>query len=252
MENDHEATTPTEQRPLTGGRTRYGRAVVVGATVLSTSLMLQARATQHTTAAFAVASGGQPEGDPCYVEGTVDFPQGLQNVAGYETLGLPYGGILLADRGQFPELHGNMPYDVPSKRITRGYDALLEACEGGADCQDALQQSCSIIVTDEADAQLSCIEGCVESRFRDFLGADGAPSNVFIALDKEGACYYPILSAFTSTPSLVKSCLDPAFESPVENDCYDCISACLGDTAAGVLRLDCGAAPLDSGVPLTG
>ena len=245
---EDEADTPTEQRPLVArGTTRYGRAVVAGAALLSSGVMLSSR----TRTNLAVESGAQPTGDPCYVDGTEDFPQGLQNLAGYETLGLPYGGILLADRGQFPELHGGRAYAVPVDRITRGYDALLESCMSGGDCAGPLKKSCSLVVTDEADAQLSCVESCVESRFRDFLEVDHASQDVLDTLETHASCYFPVLSAFTSTPSLVKSCVDPTFESPVLSDCYDCISGCLGDTTRGVLRLDCDAAYV-SGTPLDG
>ena len=165
-------------------------------------------------------------------------------MAGYATLGLPYGGILLADRGQFPELHGDQAYDVPVRRITQGYDVLLDKCKSGGDCAGPLelQKSCSLVVTDEADAQLSCVESCVESRFKDFLEVDRASQDVLDTLETHASCYFPVLSAFTSTPSLVKSCIDPNFDSPVPSDCYDCISGCLGDTTRGVLRLDCDAA----------
>ena len=81
----------------------------------------------------------------------------------------------------------------------------------------------------------------VESRFKDFLEVDDASQKVVAIQNKEG-CYFPVLSAFTSTPSLVKSCVDPDYESPVPSDCYDCISGCLGDTTRGALRLDCGSA----------
>ena len=242
-----EADTPTEHRPLVSRGTRCGRAVVAGAALLSSGVMLSSR----TRTNLAVESGAQPTGDPCYVDGTEDFPQGLQNLAGYETLGLPYGGILLADRGQFPELHGGRAYAVPIDRITRGYDALLESCMSGSDCAGPLKKSCSLVVTDEADAQLSCVESCVESRFRDFLEVDHASQDVLDTLETHASCYFPVLSAFTSTPSLVKSCVDPSFESPVPSDCYDCISGCLGDTTRGVLRLDCDAAYV-SGTPLDG
>ena len=238
---EDEADTPTEQRPLVArGTTRYGRAAVAGAALLSSGLLLSARTTRTN---LAVVTAAQPTGDPCYVDGTEDFPQGLQNVAGYEKLGLPYGGILLADRGQFPELHGDAEYDVPVDRITQGYDELLEKCMNGGDCAGPLEleRSCSLVVTDEADAQLSCVETCVESRFKDFLEVDGASQKVVAIQNKEG-CYFPVLSAFTSTPSLVKSCVDPDYDSPVPSDCYDCISGCLGDTTKGALRLDCGAA----------
>jgi hypothetical protein len=239
---EDEADTPTEQRPLHQTRgTRCGRAVVAGAALLSSGLLLSARTTRTN---FVVETEAQPTGDPCYVEGTEDFPQGLQNVAGYEALGLPYGGILLADRGQFPELHGDRAYDVPFDRITRGYDALLDKCKSGGDCAGALdlQKSCSLVVTDEADAQLSCVETCVESRFKDFLEVDDASQDVLDTLATHASCYFPVLSAFTSTPSLVKSCVDPDYDSPVPSDCYDCISGCLGDVSRGVLRLDCDAA----------
>ena len=238
---EDEADTPTEQRPLVArGTTRYGRAAVAGAALLSSGLLLSARTTRTN---LAVVTAAQPTGDPCYVDGTEDFPQGLQNVAGYQKLGLPYGGILLADRGQFPELHGDAEYDVPVDRITQGYDALLDKCMGGGDCAGPLEKekACSLVVTDEADAQLSCVETCVESRFKDFLEVDGASQKVVAIQNKEG-CYFPVLSAFTSTPSLVKSCVDPDYDSPVPSDCYDCISGCLGDTTKGALRLDCGAA----------
>ena len=244
---EDEADTPTEQRPLASRGTRCGRAVVAGAALLSSGVMLSSR----TRTNLAVESGAQPTGDPCYVDGTEDFPQGLQNLAGYETLGLPYGGILLADRGQFPELHGGRAYAVPVDRITRGYDALLESCMSGGDCAGPPKKSCSLVVTDEADAQLSCVESCVESRFRDFLEVDHASQDVLDTLETHASCYFPVLSAFTSTPSLVKSCVDPTFESPVLSDCYDCISGCLGDTTRGVLRLDCDAAYV-SGTPLDG
>ena len=238
---EDEADTPTEQRPLVArGTTRYGRAAVAGAALLSSGLLLSARTTRTN---LAVVTAAQPTGDPCYVDGTEDFPQGLQNVAGYEKLGLPYGGILLADRGQFPELHGDAEYDVPARRNTQGYDELLEKCMNGGDCAGPLEleRSCSLVVTDEADAQLSCVETCVESRFKDFLEVDGASQKV-VAIQKKEGCYFPVLSAFTSTPSLVKSCVDPDYDSPVPSDCYDCISGCLGDVSRGALRLDCGAA----------
>ena len=150
----------------------------------------------------------------------------------------------MADRGQFPELHGDSEYDVPVRRITQGYDELLDKCMSGGDCAGSLdiQKSCSLVVTDEADAQLSCVETCVESRFKDFLAVDGASQRVLDTLETHASCYFPVLSAFTSTPSLVKSCVDPDYDSPVPSDCYDCISGCLGDTAKGALRLDCGAA----------
>ena len=241
---EDEADTPTEQRPLVArGTTRYGRAAVAGAALLSSGLLLSARTTRTN---LAVVTAAQPTGDPCYVEGTEDFPQGLQNVAGYEKLGLPYGGILLADRGQFPELHGDAEYDVPARRITQGYDELLEKCMNGGDCAGPLEleRSCSLVVTDEADAQLSCVETCVESRFKDFLEVDDASQKVIAIQNKEG-CYFPVLSAFTSTPSLVKSCVDPDYDSPVPSDCYDCISGCLGDVSEGVLRLDCAAANVE-------
>ena len=239
---EDEADTPTEQRPLHQTRgTRCGRAAVAGAALLSSGLVLSSRA---RTTNVVVETEAQPTGDPCYVEGTEDFPEGLQNVAGYATLGLPYGGILLADRGQFPELHGDQAYDVPSARITASYDALLEKCKSGGDCAGPLelQKSCSLVVTDEADAQLSCVESCVESRFKDFLEVDRASQDVIDTLETHASCYFPVLSAFTSTPSLVKSCIDPDYKSPVPSDCYDCISGCLGDTTRGVLRLDCDAA----------
>ena len=238
---EDEADTPTEQRPLVSRGRRCGRAAVAGAALLSSGLMLSARSTRTN---LVVETEAQPTGDPCYVEGTEDFPQGLQNVAGYEALGLPYGGIILADRGQFPELHGDQAYDVPSGRITRGYDDLLEKCMNGGDCAGPLEleKSCSLVVTDEADAQLSCVETCVESRFKDFLEVDDASQDVVDTLKTHASCYFPVLSAFTSTPSLVKSCVDPNYESPVPSDCYDCISGCLGDTTRGVLRLDCDAA----------
>ena len=100
-------------------------------------------------------------------------------------------------------------------------------------------------MTDEADAQLSCVETCVESRFKDFLEVDDASPRVLAILEHE-SCYFPVLSAFTSTPSLVKSCVDPDYESPVPSDCYDCISGCLGDVSRGVLRLDCDAKYVES------
>ena len=78
-----EANTPTEHRPLVSRGTRCGRAVVAGAALLSSGVMLSSR----TRTNLAVESGAQPTGDPCYVDGTEDFPQGLQNLAGYETLG---------------------------------------------------------------------------------------------------------------------------------------------------------------------
>ena len=242
---EDEADTPAEQRPLTTGRTRYGRAVVAGAALLSSGVMLSSRA---RTTNLVVETEAQPTGDPCYVEGTEDFPEGLQNVAGYQRLGLPYGGILLADRGQFPELHGDQAYDVPVRRITQGYDELLDKCMSGGDCAGPLelQKSCSLVVTDEADAQLSCVESCVESRFKDFLEVDHASQDVIDTLETHASCYFPVLSAFTSTPSLVKSCIDPDYESPVPSDCYDCISGCLGDTTRGVLRLDCDAKYVES------
>ena len=247
---EDEADTPTEQRPLVArGTTRYGRAAVAGAALLSSGLLLSARTTRTN---LAVVTAAQPTGDPCYVDGTEDFPQGLQNVAGYQRLGLPYGGILLADRGQFPELHGDAEYDVPTGRITEGYDELLEKCMGGGDCAGPLdlQKSCSLVVTDEADTQLSCVETCVESRFKDFLAVDGASQRVLDTLETHDSCYFPVLSAFTSTPSLVKSCVDPDYASPVPSDCYDCISGCLGDTTKGVLRLDCGDAAYVESEPL--
>ena len=115
------------------------------------------------------------------------------------------------------------------------------ACAGALD----LQKSCSLVVTDEADAQLSCVETCVESRFKDFLAVDGASQRVLDTLETHDSCYFPVLSAFTSTPSLVKSCVDPDYDAPVPSDCYDCISGCLGDTTKGVLRLDCAAANVE-------
>ena len=160
----------------------------------------------------------------------------------------------MADRGQFPELHGDTEYDVPVRRITQGYDELLDKCMNGGDCAGPLElaKSCSLVVTDEADAQLSCVESCVESRFKDFLEVDRASQDVIDTLETHASCYFPVLSAFTSTPSLVKSCIDPDFSSPVPSDCYDCISGCLGDTTKGVLRLDCDAAYVDvvEGEPL--
>ena len=243
---EDEADTPTEQRPLVVSRgTRCGRAAVAGAALLSSGVMLSSRA---RTTNFVVETEAQPTGDPCYVDGTEDFPEGLQNVAGYATLGLPYGGILLADRGQFPELHGDRAYDVPVRRITEGYDELLDKCMSGGDCAGPLelQKSCSLVVTDEADAQLSCVESCVESRFKDFLEVDRASQDVIDTLETHASCYFPVLSAFTSTPSLVKSCIDPDFSSPVPSDCYDCISGCLGDVSRGVLRLDCDAKYVES------
>ena len=93
-------------------------------------------------------------------------------------------------------------------------------------------------------------ETCVESRFKDFLAVDGASQRVLDTLETHDSCYFPVLSAFTSTPSLVKSCVDPDYDAPVPSDCYDCISGCLGDVSEGVLRLDCGDAAYVESEPL--
>ena len=143
------------------------------------------------------SDGSPADGRPLLRRRDRGLPQGLQNVAGYGKLGLPYGGILLADRGQFPELHGDAEYDVPVDRITQGYDALLDKCMNGGDCAGPgleKEKACSLVVTDEADAQLSCVETRVESRFKDFLEVDGASQKVVAIQNKEG-CYFPVLSA---------------------------------------------------------
>ena len=73
---EDEADTPTEQRPLHQTRgTRCGRAVVAGAALLSSGVMLSSRA---RTTNLVVETEAQPTGDPCYVDGTEDFPEGLQ------------------------------------------------------------------------------------------------------------------------------------------------------------------------------
>ena len=72
---EDEADTPTEQRPLASRGTRCGRAVVAGAALLSSGVMLSSRA---RTTNLVVETEAQPTGDPCYVDGTEDFPEGLQ------------------------------------------------------------------------------------------------------------------------------------------------------------------------------
>jgi hypothetical protein len=149
-----------EMEALQPARANRGRAVVVGAALLSSALFavsakqdVQARARINVemarkavreqqvvtkdlyvpTTEADTSHSSDPRLDPCLPESSAPvekFPSLIQLAAGYSVEGVPYGGVLFSDRGQYAELHGGASYDLQGMRtnVIAKYDELLANC----------------------------------------------------------------------------------------------------------------------------
>ena len=243
-----------------------GRAVVVGAALLSSALFaVSAKQSTQTRARINVemarkavreqqdvtkdlyvpttladtSHSSDPRIDPCLPTTSAPitkFPSLIQLAAGYSAEGVPYGGVLFSDRGQYAELHGGTDYDLQGMRtnVIAKYDELLANCltskgARAADvCEHVYDTQCELDRSDdEKKGQVSCVEDCVNSRFAQFVESEGI-------VDDASTCAYPVLSGFLLAPNVIKSCIDPAYDATEGGKhassiagCYDCVTTCL-------------------------
>ena len=255
-----------EMEALQPARANRGRAVVVGAALLSSALFavsakqdVQARARINVemarkavreqqvvskdlyvpTTEADTSHSSDPRLDPCLPESSAPvekFPSLIQLAAGYSVEGVPYGGVLFSDRGQYAELHGGASYDLQGMRtnVIAKYDELLANCltskgARAADvCSHVFETQCELDRSDDAKkGQVSCVEDCVNSRFEQFVESEGI-------VEDASTCAYPVLSGFLLAPNVIKSCIDPAYDATEGGKhtssiagCYDCVTTCL-------------------------
>jgi hypothetical protein len=176
--------------------------------------------------------------DPCLPSGdspVTKFPSLIQLAAGYQSEGVPYGGVLFSDRGQYGELHHGT-YDLQEMRdnVVQKYDQLLAYClestDASADdvCKHSYATQCSLDQSDDSKrGQVSCVEDCVNSRFSQFVESEGI-------VEDASTCAYPVLSGFLLAPNVIKSCIDPSYDATeggkhtsAITGCYDCVTTCL-------------------------
>ena len=131
-----------EMEALQPARANRGRVLIAGAALLSSALFainnkqdIQARARHNVemarksvreqqdvtkdlyvpTTEADTSHSSDPSLDPCLPTSSAPitkFPSLIQLAAGYTVSGVPYGGVLFSDRGQYAELHGGTDYDL--------------------------------------------------------------------------------------------------------------------------------------------
>ena len=149
-----------EMEALQPARANRGRVIIAGAALLSSALFaitnkqdVQARARYNVelarkavreqqdvakdlyvpTTEADTSHSSDPSLDPCLPTSSAPitkFPSLIQLAAGYTVSGVPYGGVLFSDRGQYAELHGGTDYDLQGMRtnVIAKYDELLANC----------------------------------------------------------------------------------------------------------------------------
>ena len=255
-----------EMEALQPARNNRGRAAVLGAALLSSALWcvsagpdVRARARHNVemarkavreqqdvtkdlyvpTTEADTSHSSDPQLDPCLPTSSAPitkFPSLIQLAAGYSVAGVPYGGVLFSDRGQYAELHGGTSYDLQGMRtnVIASYDKLLANCltsnyaQANDVCEHVYDTQCELDRSDDAKkGQVSCVEDCVNSRFAQFVESEGI-------VEDASTCAYPVLSGFLLAPNVIKSCIDPAYDATEGGKhtssiagCYDCVTTCL-------------------------
>ena len=254
-----------EMEALQPARANRGRVIVVSAALLSSALFavsakqdVRARAAANValarkavreqqdvakdlyvpTTEADTSHSSDPSLDPCLPTSSAPitkFPSLIQLAAGYTVSGVPYGGVLFSDRGQYAELHGGTDYDLQGMRtdVIAKYDELLANCltsHGHATdvCEHVFEAQCELDRSDDAKkGQVACVEDCVNSRFAQFVESEGI-------VEDASTCAYPVLSGFLLAPNVIKSCIDPAYDATEGGThassiagCYDCVTTCL-------------------------
>ena len=254
-----------EMEALQPARANRGRVIIAGAALLSSALFavsakqdVRARAAANValarkavreqqdatedlyvpTTEADTSHSSDPSLDPCLPTSSAPitkFPSLIQLAAGYTVSGVPYGGVLFSDRGQYAELHGGTDYDLQGMRtnVIAKYDELLANClasHGHANdvCEHVFEAQCELDRSDDAKkGQVACVEDCVNSRFAQFVESEGI-------VEDASTCAYPVLSGFLLAPNVIKSCIDPAYDATEGGKhassiagCYDCVTTCL-------------------------
>ena len=254
-----------EMAALQPARANRGRVLIAGAALLSSALFaitnkqdVQARARHNVelarkavreqqgatkdlyvpTTEADTSHSSDPSLDPCLPTSSAPitkFPSLIQLAAGYTVSGVPYGGVLFSDRGQYAELHGGTDYDLQGMRtnVIAKYDELLANCltsHGRSTdvCEHVFEAQCELDRSDDAKkGQVACVEDCVNSRFAQFVESEDI-------VEDASTCAYPVLSGFLLAPNVIKSCIDPAYDATEGGThassiagCYDCVTTCL-------------------------
>ena len=255
-----------EMAALQPARANRGRVIIAGAALLSSALFainnkqdISARARHNVELArkavreqqdatedlyvpateAGTAHSSDPSLDPCLPTSSAPitkFPSLIQLAAGYTVSGVPYGGVLFSDRGQYAELHGGTSYDLQGMRtdVIAKYDELLANClaskyaQATDVCEHVFEAQCELDRSDDAKkGQVACVEDCVNSRFAQFVESEGI-------VEDASTCAYPVLSGFLLAPNVIKSCIDPAYDATEGGKhtssiagCYDCVTTCL-------------------------
>ena len=255
-----------EMEALQPARANRGRVIIAGAALLSSALFainnkqdISARARHNVemarksvreqqdvskdlyvpTTEADTSHSSDPSLDPCLPTSSAPitkFPSLIQLAAGYTVSGVPYGGVLFSDRGQYAELHGGTDYDLQGMRtnVIAKYDELLANClaskyaQANDVCEHVFEAQCELDRSDDAKkGQVACVEDCVNSRFAQFVESEGI-------VEDASTCAYPVLSGFLLAPNVIKSCIDPAYDATEGGKhtssiagCYDCVTTCL-------------------------
>ena len=179
-----------------------------------------------------------------------NVPAQLQLLSGFQVYGIPSGGAILGDRGQFTSLKGGTYDYLESYQDTvNGYELMLSACTDIANgakqtdphCPDvaSFTKSSNQINIIEANllfnttqgsskaAGVSCIESCVQDRFFAYSETAGDPPAYT-------ACKDPVNAAMVYGAPLMKSCFSANYDcteggkhSCPFTSCFDCITECL-------------------------
>ena len=226
------------------------RAVALGAAVLAGALVATAtRQRWREAPATSFKFQDSDDNDTACVgsgSGGADLAYVVQQFMGYPAAIDPAGGVIFSDRGQFSMWHlHNMTYDPVTwgKKLSANFDRLLRSVIQGSYCKTSFLDMascdgncemctgssslpyCEAGQTDTVEANVSCVEKCVQDRYDASVLANSA----FPTLQ---GCSDPIAVAFLYAPQLIKSCFDATFDCatatpPCESGCYDCITDCI-------------------------
>ena len=187
----------------------------------------------------------------CVPEEELKFvPVQLQLLGGFIRYGIPPGGTVLADRGQFSSLKGgSYDYLATYQDMIDGYDSMLSACTDIANGVKESDPSCPDLTTfvddrnqvfiieedllfnttqgSEPSAGVACIESCVQDRFFAYSETVGEEPQYT-------TCNDPVSAAMVYGVPVIKSCISSTYDcteggihSCPFTQCFDCITDCL-------------------------
>lgn len=182
--------------------------------------------------------------------GLMLIPAQLQLLGGFTKYGIPPGGAILGDRGQFSSLKGGS-YDYLStyQDVIDGYDPMLSACidiangvkESDPLCPDVstfIDGSNQVFIIEDdllfnttqgsvPSAGVTCIESCVQDRFFAYSETVGAEPQYTTCNDPVNAAMVYGAPLFKSCISSTYDCTEGGIHSCPFTQCFDCITDCL-------------------------